>query len=114
MGNFSRSRLPEAQLQQIYFWARDEIGFRPQMTATVGKGETGPTGVTYPVTIENIGVRGKGMIAEGLTVSLTLPAGTAVVAAAGQGYQGMNNNVVTWKVARSAPKDQEKLTIRPT
>jgi hypothetical protein len=67
--------------------------------------------VTYPVTIENIGVRGKGLIAEGLTVNLTLPAGTAVVAATGQGYQGVNNNVATWKVARSAPKDQEKLTI---
>jgi mono/diheme cytochrome c family protein len=111
MGNFSRSRLPEAQLQQIYFWARDEIGFRPQLTATVGKGETGPTGVTYPVIIANIGVQGKGLIAESLTVSLTIPAGYAVVAATGQGYQGLNNNVVTWKVARSAPKDQEKLTI---
>jgi mono/diheme cytochrome c family protein len=111
MGNFSRSRLPEAQLQQIYFWARDEIGFRPQLTATVGKGETGPTGVTYPVTIANIGVQGKGLIAESLTVSLTIPAGYAVVAATGQGYQGVNNNVATWKVARSAPKDQEKLTV---
>jgi mono/diheme cytochrome c family protein len=111
MGNFSRSRLPEAQLQQIYFWARDEIGFRPQLTATVGKGETGPTGVTYPVTIANIGVQGKGLIAESLTVSLTIPAGYAVVAATGQGYQGVTNNVVTWKVARSAPKDQEKLTV---
>ena len=28
-----------------------------------------------------------------------------------QGYQGVNNNVATWKVARSAPKDQEKLTV---
>ena len=111
MGNFSRSRLPEAELQQIYFWARDEIGFRPQMTATVGKGETGPTGVTYPVTVSNIGVQGKGLIAEALTVSLTIPAGNVVVAATGQGYQGVNNNVATWKVARSAPKDQEKLTI---
>jgi cytochrome c553 len=111
MGDFSRSRLTEAQLQQIYFWARDEIGFRPQMTATVGKGETGPPGVTYPVIISNIGVKGKGLIAEGLTVSLTIPSGYTVVAATGQGYQGDNNNVATWKVARSAPKDDEKLTI---
>ena len=111
MGNFSRSRLTEAQLQEIYFWARDEIGFRPQMTATVGKGEGGSTGVTYPVTISNIGVQGKGMIAEGLTVSLTLPAGYTVVAATGQGYQGVTNNVATWKLARSAPKEEEKLTV---
>jgi hypothetical protein len=98
-------------LRQIFFWARDEIGFRPQMTAAVGKGETGPTGVTYPVTIANIGVQGKGLIAEGLTVSLNIPAGNTVVAATGQGYQGVTNNVATWKLARSAPKDQEKLTV---
>ena len=111
MGNFSRSRLTEAQLQQIYFWARDEIGFRPQMTATVGKGEGGPSGVTYPVTISNTGVQSRGLIAEGLTASLTLPAGYTVVAATGQGYQDVTNNVATWKLARSAPKEQEKLTI---
>lgn len=111
MGNYSRARLYEEQLRQIYFWARDEIGFRPQMAAAVGKGEPGPSGVTYPLTVTNIGVQGKGMIAEGLTVSLTLPAGYSVVAATGQGYQGVTNNIATWKVARSAPKDQEKLSI---
>jgi len=51
------------------------------------------------------------MIAEGLTVSLTLPAGYNVVAATGQGYQGVINNVATWKLVRSAPKDQERLSI---
>ncbi len=111
MGNFSRARLSEAQLRQIYFWSRDEIGFRPQLTAAVGKGEPGPSGVTYPLAVTNIGVQGKGMIAEALTVSLTVPAGYNVVAATGQGYQGVANNVATWKLARSAPKDQEKLTI---
>ncbi len=111
MGNFSRARLTIGQLSEIYFWARDEIGFRPQVTATVGKGETGPTGVTYPVTIANIGVQGRGLIAEGLTVSLNIPAGNTVVAATGQGYQGVANNIATWKLARSAPKDQEKVTI---
>jgi hypothetical protein len=59
MGNFW-ARLTIGQLRQIYFWARDEIGFRPQMTAAVGK-ETGPTGVTYPVTITNIGVQGRAL-----------------------------------------------------
>jgi hypothetical protein len=111
MGNFSRARLTLGQLRQIYFWARDEIGFRPQMAASVGKGDTGPTGVTYPVTIANVGVQGKGLIAEGLTVSLNIPAGNTVVAATGQGYQGVTNNVATWKLGRSAPKDQEKLTV---
>ncbi len=111
MGNYSRSRLTVGQLRQIYFWARDEIGFRPQLAATLGKGETGPSGVTYPLTVTNNGVQGRGMIAEGLTVSLTIPAGHNVVAATGQGYQGVVNNVATWKLPRSAPKDQERLTI---
>ena len=30
MGNFSRARLAIGQLRQIFFWARDEIGFRPR------------------------------------------------------------------------------------
>ncbi len=53
----------------------------------------------------------KGVIAEGLTINLNIPAGYDVVAATGQGYQGVNNNIATWKLPRSAPKDQEKLSI---
>jgi hypothetical protein len=111
MGNFSRSRLAAGQLRQIYFWARDEIGVRAPMAAQIGKGEPGPSGVTYPVTVTNNGAQGRGVIAEGLTVSLTVPAGTTVVAATGSGYQGVSGNVATWRLARSAPKDQEKLSI---
>jgi hypothetical protein len=111
MGNYSRSRITEGQLRQIYFWARDEIGFRPQLAAALSKGETGPSGVTYTLTVTNNGVQGKGMIAEGVAVSLNIPAGYNVVAATGQGYQGVANNVATWKLARSAPKEQERLTI---
>jgi mono/diheme cytochrome c family protein len=111
MGNYSRSRITQGQLRQIYFWARDEIGFRPQLAAALSKGETGPSGVTYTLTVTNNGVQGKGMIAEGLTVNLNVPAGYNVVAATGQGYQGVANNVATWKLARSAPKEQERLTI---
>ena len=46
-----RSRLTVGQLRQIYFWARDEIGVRAPMAGQIAKGETGPSGVTYPVTI---------------------------------------------------------------
>jgi cytochrome c553 len=111
MGNFSRSRLTIGQLRQIYFWARDEIGVRAPMAGQIGKGEPGPGGVTYPVTVTNNGVQGRGVIAEGLTVSLTVPAGYNVLAATGAGYQGVNQNVATWRLPRSAPKDQEKLSI---
>src|SRR5260370_38996940 len=111
MGNSSRSRIVEGQLPQLYLWARDEMGFRPQLAAALGKGEPGPSGVTYPLTLRNNVVQGKGIIAEGLTVSLTIPAGYNVVAAPGQGEQGGAQNVAPWKLARSAPKDQERLTI---
>ena len=117
MGNFSRSRLTEGQLRQIYFWARDEIGPRAPMAGQIAKGEPGPGGVTYPVTITNNGVPGRGVIAEGLTINLTIPAGATVVAATGTGYQGTHTDdktkatVATWRLPRSAPKDQEKLSI---
>jgi mono/diheme cytochrome c family protein len=117
MGNYSRSRLTVGQLRQIYFWARDEIGVRAPMGGQIAKGEAGPSGVTYPVTITNNGIPGRGVIAEGLTVSLTIPADTTVVAATGVGYQGVRtdekskSSVATWKLPRSAPKDQEKLSI---
>jgi cytochrome c553 len=111
MGNFSRVRLPVASLRQIYYWARDEIGVRVPVTGVLGKGEPGPGGVTYPLTVANGGLQGKGAIAEGLTVSLTIPPGTNVVAATGTGYQGVKENVATWRLARSGPKDQERLSI---
>jgi cytochrome c553 len=120
MGNYSRTRLSEETLRQIYFWARDEIGFRVPVQGQIGKSETGPTGVTYTLTVTNGGLQGKGVIAEGLTVSLQIPADTQVVAATGTGYQGVHAddkakaNVAMWKLPRSAPKDQEKITITLT
>jgi len=117
MGNFSRTRLTLGQLRQIYFWARDEIGPRAPLAGQIAKGEAGPSGVTYPVTITNGGFQGRGVIAEGLTINLTIPADTTVVAATGTGYQGTHVDdrtkatVATWKVPRSAPKDQEKLSV---
>ena len=111
MGNFSRTRLTANQLRQIFFWARDEMGVRPPIAVAIGKGDQGPGGVTYPVTITNNGMQGRGVIAEGVKVSLNIPAGATVVAATGPGYQGVNQNVATWNIPRSAPKDQANLSI---
>jgi mono/diheme cytochrome c family protein len=117
MGNYARTRLTEGMLRQIYFWARDEVGFRPPMAGVIGKGETGSSGITYPVTITNGGLPGKGVIAEGLTVSLNIPKDATVVAATGTGYQGVRvddktkASVAVWQLPRSAPKDQEHLSI---
>src|SRR5215471_15304023 len=115
MGNYSRARLSEGQLRQIFFWMRDELGFRPPMAGVLGKGEQGSSGVTYNLTVSNNGLQGKGLIAEGLTVSLIIPKDATVVAATGTGYQGtrMVNNATNavWQLPRSAPKDSEKLSI---
>jgi cytochrome c553 len=115
MGNYSRARLTEGQLRQIFFWMRDEIGFRPLMAGVLSKGETGPSGVTYNLTVSNNGLQGKGLIAEGLTVSLIIPKDSTVVAGTGTGYQGTStaNNATNavWRLPRSAPKDQERLSI---
>jgi cytochrome c553 len=117
MGNYSRTRLSEGTLRQIFFWARDEIGYRAPMQAQLGKGETGPSGVTYTLTVTNGGLQGKGVIAEGVNITLDIPKDTDVVAATGTGYQGVRvddktkGTVATWVLPRSAPKDQEKITI---
>jgi len=115
MGNYSRTRLSEGQLRQIFFWLRDEIGFRPPMAGALTKGEAGSSGVTYNLTVTNGGLQGKGLIAEGLTVSLIIPKDAIVVAASGTGYQGtrMVNNATNavWQLPRSAPKDSERLSI---
>ncbi len=117
MGNYSRARLSGGTLRSIYFWARDEIGVRVPLAGALSKGEAGAGGVTYTLTVTNNGLQGKGAIAEGLTVSLNIPADTAVVAATGTGYQGIRTDektkasVAVWQVPRSAPKDQERITV---
>jgi len=117
MGNYQRNRLSTEDLRAIYHWARDEIGFRPLLAGALGKGETGPSGVTYTLTVKNGGVQGKGMVAEGVTVSLAIPADNSVVAATGTGYQGVRvdektkTTTAVWALPRSAPKDQERITV---
>jgi hypothetical protein len=75
----------------------------------------GPTGASYTVSVTNGGIQGRGIIAEGVNVSLVVPAGTNVVAANGPGYQGTHmdggNMVATWMLPRSAPGDKADLTI---
>jgi hypothetical protein len=69
------------------------------------------------VTVTNNGMPARGVTAEDVTVSLTIPADTTVVAATGTGYQGVRTDdrtkatVATWKIPRSGPKEQEKLSI---
>jgi mono/diheme cytochrome c family protein len=111
MGNFSRTRLSEADLRQIYDWARNQIGFRPFLQARLGRPTQGANGVTYALTVANGGMAGKGISAEGLTVQLQIPAGTRVVAATGPGYQGTKDSMAVWTIPSLAPKEQQNYTI---
>ena len=116
MGNFSRSRLPESVLQEIWTYLRD-LGLRTPMAGRLSAGVASANGVTYTLNVENFGVRGKGLTAEDLTVTLIVPAGANVVSATGDGYQGVRRdeqakgNVAVWRVPRMAPKDHQTYTI---
>ncbi len=117
MGNFSPTRLWEANLRQIYQWARDDIGFRPPIVAQLSAGAKDDKGVTYKLHVQNGGVKDRGITAEGLTISLLLPEGAKVVATTGAGYQGTKadaeakGTVAVWQLAKSGPKDEQDYSV---
>ncbi len=67
--------------------------------------------------MENGGLPGKGLTAEDILISLTLPSGSAVVSTTGVGYQGVrhdsqnNAEMAVWQVPRLGPKDKQTYTI---
>ena len=116
MGNYSPSRLPESALREIYDWVRD-LGLRVKMAGRLSAGATGPTGVTYTLNVENIGLPEKGLTAEDVTVSLVVPAGASVVSTTGDGYRGVSldeqakANVAVWQLPSLAVTDQQTYTL---
>lgn len=116
MGNYSRSRVPESLLQEMWTFARD-LGFRVLVAGRLSAGVASANGVAYTLNVENIGLRGKGLTAEDLTITLVVPEGTNVVSATGAGYQGVRRdeqakaNVAVWRAPRMAPKDRQTYTI---
>ena len=116
MGNYSRDRIPESMLQDIWTWARD-LGFRPGVEGRLSAGVAGADGVTYTLNVGNIGLPKKGLTAEDLTVSLVVPAGTTVVRTTGAGYEGVRQdpelkaNVAVWRLSRIGPKEHHTYTL---
>ena len=113
MGNFAPLRLSEGQLKEIFDWAHDEIGFRPDLQARLEAG----SGTSYALNVANNGEPGKGLSAQGMVIDVVVPAGTTVTAATGDGYKGVhtdaktNANVAEWQISRLAPKDTKAFTI---
>jgi cytochrome c553 len=111
MGNYSRARLPEPLLEEVWKYMRDDLKFRVPVTANLKAENTG----TYDLEIGNEGLAGKGLTAEDVTVTLVLKPGTKVKSATGDGYKGVKNDakgdVAVWQLARVAAKQEQKLTI---
>lgn len=110
MGNFSKLRLPDPILQEIFRYISTEMGFRVPITARLSEGKPEGSGVAYTLTVENTGLPGKAATAEDVSVSLTLEPGATIVStsdnAAVKSAEG-----VTLKLPRLAPKEKQTYTI---
>jgi mono/diheme cytochrome c family protein len=116
MGNFSRARVPEPVLQEIFTWAKD-LGFRAKMAGTLSAAKSAGNGVTYALDVENVGIAGKGLTAEDLTIALVVPAGATVVSTTGAGYKGVRQDadlkaqVAVWELSKIAPHTHQAYSI---
>ena len=116
MGNYSRARLPESILKEIWDWAFD-LGRLPPLMGRITPGAAAANGTTYTVEVTNAGVRNKGITVEDITVALALPAGAKVVGTTGGGYEGVRHDeeakgdVAVWRLPRMAAAERQTLTI---
>jgi mono/diheme cytochrome c family protein len=120
MGNFSRVRIPEIVLRQIYTWLKDETGFRAPLWAEIGPGAVSGANTTYTLHLENDGHKGKGLAAEDITIALLIPPGAKVVSATGTGYQGVRpdseagGDTALWRVPKIAAAEKQTYTLTLT
>lgn len=114
MGNFSRTRVPERDLEEIWRYLRDDLKFRVPVTSRLTPAT--PAG-RYDLVVRNGGLVGKGLTAEDITILLSLRPGTKVTNATGAGYQGVRNDaqlkadVAVWQLPRLEPKQDQTYTI---
>lgn len=114
MGNFSRTRVPEPVLAEVFRYLKDDLKFRVLLVSRLTP--TTPAG-TYSVMVQNRGLEGKGLAAEDLTIMLALAPGTKVANATPAGYQGVSNDpqlkadVAVWRLSKLAPKQEQTYTI---
>jgi|SwirhirootsSR3_FD_contig_41_5079402_length_1073_multi_4_in_0_out_0_1 mono/diheme cytochrome c family protein len=117
MGNFNPDRVTEAQLATVLDWIKSDVGFRAAMRGRISKGQQSEKGVTYTLNVQNLGLPGKGLGVEGVTVSLVIPEGANVVAATGEGYKGVHMDakqkaqVAEWAWPKAGPQDKVSYSI---
>jgi mono/diheme cytochrome c family protein len=117
MPNFSRSRLPESILKDVWNYLSVDLGLLADVRASANAGVTSGGGVTYTLIVRNFGVKGKGLAAEGMSINLAVPAQSSVVGATGAGYQGVTRDAKTgdslarWSVPRLAASEAQTYTV---
>ena len=114
MGLFSKDRLTEATLREIYQYLFVDLGIRVPVSGVVSSTSSAGGNTTHVLTISNDGEVGKGLTAEDLTIAVVLPPGSKVVSAGGPGYEGTRRDpevnggadVAVWRVARLGPAEK--------
>jgi mono/diheme cytochrome c family protein len=117
MGNFNPDRVTENELSQVLDYIKNDIGFRAALHGRLTKGQPGEKGITYTLNVQNVGLAGKGLAAEDLSVRLAIPNGATVIAATGPNYKGVhmdkksNSMVAEWTWDKANPRDKQTYTI---
>jgi hypothetical protein len=117
MPSFSRDRLPESVLKEVWEYLSVDLGLLADVRASVATGTPSGGNVTYTVTVRNFGLRGKGLTAEGLSIAVAVPAQASVVSATETGYQGARPDPKTgasiahWSVPRLPAAEAQTYTI---
>lgn len=89
MGDFSRTRVSEPVLREIYNFMRD-LGLRVPVSAAINAAPPGSQ--SYTINLSNTGVAGQGLNAEVLTVQVMVPSGFTVAKTEGAGYKGVRTS----------------------
>ena len=89
MPNFSRERLPEAALREVYQWMVLDIGLRASMGARMSYGEQEDDQITVNVQVRNRGIKDLGLDVSGITLFIKVPDGRTVTGGTGTGYMGV-------------------------
>ena len=115
MGTYSRARLPEPIVREIYNFARS-LGELARVEARLEPGVRSGDTVSYTAIVENEGTA-QGVKPEEVSVELVLAPGVTVVSARGDGYQGVQRHpstgrdVAVWKVPVLPPQQEQAYTV---
>ncbi len=118
MGLFSRDRLGESTLREIYQYLFVDLGLRVPVSASLtGLVATGGATVVT-LSLANDGEAGKGLVAQDLTVTLPLSGGLVATAGTGLGYKGVQKaaqaggvDMAIWRVPSLGPGTRQTLTL---